>query len=204
VTPQVTHPLTRIVPISIFQGWGQLYHLLWYYKENRSDVAAGRLRIHLTAIVTRFLRDHAEHVAPDGWDIIAPVPSTGGREGVHPLRTALGQMPGYSDQVEDLLFPGEFEIRHLVASDGGFDVRESVDGRRILLVDDTFTSGARMQSAASALRLAGADVVAGLVVGRKYFDDDKCSAVYQYARNRQFSFDVCCVDEAPWDVDPYG
>jgi predicted amidophosphoribosyltransferase len=37
---------------------------------------------------------------------------------------------------------------------------------RILLVDDTFTSGATFQSAASALALGGADVIAGVVIGR--------------------------------------
>jgi hypothetical protein len=37
---------------------------------------------------------------------------------------------------------------------------------RILLIDDTFTSGARLQSAASALALAGATVVAAFTLGR--------------------------------------
>jgi orotate phosphoribosyltransferase len=50
--------------------------------------------------------------------------------------------------------------------DDGFAPTTSVSGDRILIVGDTFTSGARTQSAASALQLAGARVVAILPIGR--------------------------------------
>ena len=52
------------------------------------------------------------------------------------------------------------------ASDGGYAVMRDVDGVNILFVDDTFTSGARIQSATSALTLARATVVAAIPIGR--------------------------------------
>lgn len=47
-----------------------------------------------------------------------------------------------------------------------FAVTRSVNGERILLLDDTFTSGATLFSAVAALRDAGAQVVGPVVLGR--------------------------------------
>src|SRR5438309_1802020 len=40
------------------------------------------------------------------------------------------------------------------------------DGEAVLLVDDTWTTGANLQSAAAALKVAGAGPVAAIVIGR--------------------------------------
>jgi predicted amidophosphoribosyltransferase len=60
---------------------------------------------------------------------------------------------------------------HLRAARRGFEVPSSVDKeslrrRRVLVFDDSITTGARAQSAAAALRMAGADVVGVVAVGR--------------------------------------
>jgi hypothetical protein len=47
-----------------------------------------------------------------------------------------------------------------------FEARSRLDGQAVLLVDDTWTTGASAQSAAAALRRAGAGPVAAVVVGR--------------------------------------
>lgn len=66
----------------------------------------------------------------------------------------------------------------------------------MLLVDDTWTTGSHLQSAASALTLAGADVVAAVVVGRvirtdwSFTDDEWWSEM----RRIPFSFDICCIE----------
>ncbi len=67
---------------------------------------------------------------------------------------------------------------------------------RVLVIDDTFTSGSRSQSAASALQLAGASVVAVVPIGR-YINPDFNERTGEYW-NRQrgvgFDFDACCLE----------
>lgn len=71
-----------------------------------------------------------------------------------------------------------------------------VVGTAFLLVDDTLTSSARLQSAASALQLAGADVVAAVTVGR-YLNPERSQTDLQLlarARAAPFRFDECCLE----------
>jgi orotate phosphoribosyltransferase len=49
---------------------------------------------------------------------------------------------------------------------GKFDAVRSLDGEPVLLIDDTWTTGASAQSAAAALLRAGAGPVAAVVIGR--------------------------------------
>lgn len=68
-------------------------------------------------------------------------------------------------------------------------------GARVLVIDDTLTTGARLQSAASALLLNGASAVAAIVVGRVINPEwnDSCRRIWDEARAAQFSFDHCCL-----------
>ncbi|MDQ6803423.1 MAG: hypothetical protein M3065_00330 [Actinomycetota bacterium] len=47
-----------------------------------------------------------------------------------------------------------------------FVVRRRLAGEPVLLIDDTWTSGAGAQSGAAALRMAGSGPVAAVVIGR--------------------------------------
>ena len=99
-------------------------------------------------------------------------------------------------EYEDLLVRDHrTEIDHNEASDTGYDSRRRLAGERVLLIDDTFTSGARAQSAASTLALAGAKVAAIVVVGR-LFDPEFSETTKTFWEDRlahPFSFDTCCV-----------
>lgn len=195
---QVTWPLRRVVPISIFAPRDQLDTLLRNYKNSSSLEVQKRGRLRVAALFTRFLDNHDDCVAPDGWDAITPVPSTQQRAGVHPLRRALGISPRYGEQVEDLLAAGAARITHNRADDDGFRVTGDVQGRRVLLADDMFTSGARIQSAASALTLRGATVVGGIVIGRRYYTDGRHAVVLAEARRGAYRFNSCALDDDPW------
>ncbi len=92
---------------------------------------------------------------------LAVVPSARGRPGPHPLRALIG--PHLSCRWTDLVaIPDYHHVREL---DPDRFLAAPVPGGRILLLDDTWTTGASAQSAAMALRRAGARSVATVVLG---------------------------------------
>jgi predicted amidophosphoribosyltransferase len=119
----------------------------------------------LLALLLAFLRDHgpcvwrqADMPAPG---LLAVVPSGWGRQGTHPLLRLVAprlRMP---------LVP--LTLRH---GEQGRDLNASrfvagpTEGADVLLLDDTWVSGASIQSAAVALKRAGAGRVAAVVLGR--------------------------------------
>ncbi|HVT41714.1 MAG TPA: hypothetical protein VHD39_01935, partial [Acidimicrobiales bacterium] len=70
----------------------------------------------------------------------------------------------------ELLVPGAAPAGHMHPDRGAFALAPSasagVGDRRVLLLDDTYVSGARAQSAAAALRRAGARAAVIVVAGR--------------------------------------
>ena len=62
-----------------------------------------------------------------------------------------------------------------------------------LLIDDTWTTGANVQSAAAALKTAGADRVGALVIGRHVHDDYQDHAERLKALRRPFDWDICAL-----------
>jgi adenine/guanine phosphoribosyltransferase-like PRPP-binding protein len=74
-----------------------------------------------------------------------------------------------------------------------------VAGLRVLLIDDTFTSGANVHSAAPALTTAGAGVVAAVPVGRVIDTRDadrypEKLAFWRRQRGSPFTFEACCLE----------
>ena len=102
------------------------------------------------------------------------------------------------DQFETLLRLGTVPVGHLTANDDGFESVRDVRGERVLLVDDTFTTGATAQSAASALGNAGATVVGIVAVGRviKPGFSETVKEYWERQRDprRPFTFDRCCLE----------
>jgi predicted amidophosphoribosyltransferase len=105
-----------------------------------------------------------------GWDVVVTVPSSH-RPGGAPADALVARVPSLARCHVALLERGPGPTGHLQAARCGFAVRPAVDRtwlghRRALVFDDTVTTGARAQSAAAALRLAGATVVGVVAVGR--------------------------------------
>jgi predicted amidophosphoribosyltransferase len=198
-TRQVASPLELVVPISHYRVGEQLHTVLAGYKRSPDEAVRNRHLMQVAATLHRFLRDHGgciEGAAGSGWDTITIVPSTE-REGQHPLERAvlLGRSAGR--QCRSLLVPHRPElIQHYQASDEGFRVSGDIEGLRVLLVDDTFTSGATLQSAASTLTRAGATVVAGVVIGRVINPDfdNESAELWERQRAEGFDFDACCLE----------
>jgi glutamine phosphoribosylpyrophosphate amidotransferase len=112
--------------------------------------------------------------APDWWpggvDAVAAVPSSSRPPVAGRLPCPVGDVMAESHALRQLpsvsLGRGPGRARHLRASANAFAPQGPVGGRRLLVFDDTWVTGARARSAAAALTAAGADVVGVLVLGR--------------------------------------
>jgi predicted amidophosphoribosyltransferase len=89
---------------------------------------------------------------------------------------------------------------HTLAADRYRATRVLRGDPAVLLIDDTWTTGGNAQSAALALRAAGAAKVAVVVIGR-HFDRGfrNCESYYQQAKAVKFTWDSCCLELSAGD-----
>lgn len=156
-----------VVPVAYAIKGDQHARRLWQYKAagltpGIAEAAASLLRAHLLV----FLRDHRACVfraaGMAGPTHVAVVPTARHRPGPHPLRTLLA--PYLRGPWAELAAgPWQEPTREL---DPDRFAAAPMPGARVLLIDDTWTTGASAQSAAMALRRAGALSVATVVLGR--------------------------------------
>jgi hypothetical protein len=154
-----------VLPVVFAPKGSPIARCLWQYKSPRPSAEATAARTVLLALLLVFLRDHGacgwRSAGFGGPSHMAVVPTARARPGVHPLRRLIAPYLGWPwaevaarpDQRERDLDPGRFDAA-------------PVPDARVLLVDDTWTTGASAQSAAMALRRAGARSVATVVIGR--------------------------------------
>jgi predicted amidophosphoribosyltransferase len=118
------------------------------------------------ALIARFFYEHGSRLQDRGSiDVITVVPSSS-RTGPHPLETLLRELP-LTIPVESLLRRGPGELSFNKPSVDGFEPIKPAAPRRVLLVDDVCTTGARINSAAYALEEAGHKLVGQFVVARR-------------------------------------
>jgi len=163
--------LDALAPISYSVAHEQLHHALASYKRLDGDVAR-RLQVILAAILWRFLNDHerclAQAANAPGFDIVTTVPSADRhRDDDHPLRTIAADLVGPTrERYRKLLRPTGADTPKRTFSPTRFEATTKLEGQAILLIDDTWTTGATAQSAAAALKQAGAGPTAAVVIGR--------------------------------------
>jgi hypothetical protein len=163
--------LDVIVPISYSVAHEQLHHALASYKRLPGD-AGRRLSVQLAAVLWRFLADHegcaARSVGIDTFPVVTTVPSgEETRDGAHPLRWIVGEAVGPTRaRHRRLLRRSALGVEPRAFSPAKFAATEALSGEAVLLIDDTWTTGANAQSAAAALKAAGAGSVAAVVIGR--------------------------------------
>jgi len=164
--------LGAVLPISYSVAGEQLHHALARYKRLDGDVAR-RLGAILAAILWRFLSEHEACVAgaanAKGFDLVTTVPSGDqARDERHPLRWIVGDLVGPTrGRHRRLLRRAQTEVPSRAFDATKFEATgQDLRGQAILLIDDTWTTGASAQSAAAALKAAGAGPIAALVIGR--------------------------------------
>jgi hypothetical protein len=172
-----------VAPVAYAVKGGRLASDLWRYK----SVAAGATEAgtRLAAMLAVYLRGHGDQVwraagMAVGPELAAIVPSGQGRPGPHPL---LGIVASCVDVpiVPLSVAPGAAARARGLADGvavGWLTVGGAVAGADVLLVDDTWVSGASAQSAAAALKAAGARRVALVVIGRHVDPADPRSAEF--------------------------
>ena len=155
-----------VAPVACAPKGSRLATDLWLYKSDRPGAReAGET---LLALLLVFLHEEGPRV----WQragIPAPacacvVPSGRGRTGAHPLQTLVRGCLALP-WVPLLARPGA-DTWGRALDPGRFCAPGSVTGQAVLLLDDTWTSGGTAQSAAVALKRAGAQSVAVVVAGR--------------------------------------
>jgi len=153
-----------VVPVSYAVKGTPLAASLWRYKSWRSPDPAARAC--LLALLLAFLHDHGRcvwrHAGMPAPGRLAVVPTGCGRPGPHPLLALAA--PYLRLPVTGLVIrPGE---QGRDPNSDRFISERTGPGASVLLLDDSWVSGASAQSAAAALKRAGARHVAVVILGR--------------------------------------
>src|SRR5207302_1817135 len=89
------------------------------------------------------------------------------RDEQHPLREIVGELVRPTrERYERLLRRTELPACAHAFDRRKFETTRPLVGEAVLLIDDTWTTGANAQSAAAALKAAGAGATAAIVIGR--------------------------------------
>jgi hypothetical protein len=187
-----------VVPVSYAIRGTPLADDLWRYKSGPAPAASARARV--LALLLAFLHDHGacvwRHAAMPPPGRFAVVPTGSGRPGLHPLlglvspylrqpACALAIRPGHQGRDLDL---DRFRAVRVPAA------------ASVLLLDDTWVSGASAQSAAAGLKLAGARYVAIVVLGRHVNPADPAAAPLLRALAPARYDPFACAAHRPEDV----
>ena len=158
-----------VAPVAYAVKGGRLAGDLWRYKSGWPGATAAASR--LSAMLAGYLREHGDQVwraagMAGGPGLAAVVPSGQGRPGPHPLAGIVASCAGVP--IVPLSAGAAARGRGLGdgVAVGWLTVGGTVAGADVLLVDDTWVSGGTAQSAAMALKAAGARRVALVVIGR--------------------------------------
>jgi predicted amidophosphoribosyltransferase len=164
--------LDAVCPISYSVAHEQLHHALWGYKRLDGDVAR-RLTVELAAVVWRHLTGHERCLAQasgttEAFNLVTTVPSTDrGRDEGHPLRHIVANVVEPTmTRHERLLSRTTKPVDPRAFDAEKYEATRNLGGASILLIDDTWTTGANAQSATAALKSAGAGAVGAIVIGR--------------------------------------
>ena len=162
-----------VAPISLCVRGSALHAALRGYKDGTQQHVRDLNAQRLARLVDNFLDRHERCLAAAakvrGFDAVTVVPSSSPvRDELRPnLRRLAAELAATtSERYGRLLTP-----TGAVPASAGFEPRRylaspDAAGQRIMLLEDTWVTGSRAQSAAAALRSAGAAVVVVLAIGR--------------------------------------
>jgi hypothetical protein len=160
-----------VAPISYSVAHEQLHHALAAYKRVGGEVGR-QLSLQLAAVLWRHLGGHERCVARaagiSSFDLVTTVPSGDrARDESHPLRRIVGEVVAPTrDRHRRLLRRSVVTVGAHTFHPQRFAAPGALNGQSVLLIDDTWTTGATARSAAAALRAVDSGPVAVVVIGR--------------------------------------
>jgi hypothetical protein len=197
------HFADAVLPISYSVHFGQLHTALGGYKRDIRPDVARRFTLELAAVLWRFLGNHeaclAARVGADAFGLVTAVPSSSAeRDESHPLHDILGALvqptaPRYARA----LARSDVDVPPRVVDARRFIVTREVQDADVLLVDDTWTTGANVESAAGALKSSGARSVGVVIIGRHLHEEWGQNAERLRALPRGFDWDSCAFEADP-------
>jgi predicted amidophosphoribosyltransferase len=169
-------------PVSYSIGGEQLHHALTTYKRLTGEPGRYFL-VGLAAVLWRHLDEHegclARAAGVNRFDVVTTVPSSDpDRWEAQALQQLVGTLVRpVRERYERLLVRTSAAVAPHRFNLNKYEAIRAVGGRSVLLIDDTWTTGANAQSAAAVLKAAGAGPIAALVIGRYvnrgYGDNDR-------------------------------
>lgn len=163
--------LDVVVPITYSEHLGQMHTALRNYKD-ATGAAQRYAAVRVAAVLWRFLAVHERCIAREAglehFDLVTTVPSSAPERDERPtgLRTIANWCRPIEPRLAQLLTPTGEVPTGRVYDERRFRPTGRLDGKTVLLIDDTWATGGHAQSAAAALRDAGATRVALAVIGR--------------------------------------
>lgn len=186
-----------VVPIAYAVKGEQHYQHLVAYKYRRPVLSA---QARLRDLLLLFLRQHwrcFERHSRTPFTHFTIVPSTTGRAGSHPLRSLLGShlpIPEVAITTDRAYPAGD---RSFYPDRFRAWPPDGAASPHVLLVEDAWTTGCRVQSLAHALKAVGATAVTAVVLGRVIdpaWSPSK-SLLSQARRGLPFTVDRCCLSD---------
>ncbi len=192
-----------VVPISYSVRGTAFAEDLWRYKWWRAPAASAQASV--LALLLAFLADHGacvwRHAGMPPAGRLAVVPTGSGRPDPHPLLRLVS--PYLRLPACPLAFRPGRQGRDLDLD--RFRAGPIPPGASVLLLDDTWVSGASAQSAAAALKQAGARRVAVVVLGRHVNPDDPAAGrLLAGLAPARYDPSACAVHRGPARPAPHG
>ncbi|MCW2653596.1 MAG: hypothetical protein QOE41_4136 [Mycobacterium sp.] len=189
-----------VAPLTYAIGGTQSATLLWHYKDDPVRKVRERHGLILNWLLYLAIWEHERCLgvmAGVPVSLRVAIPSLSGRTGTHPFVTLARWMNAISPSIALVPRPGALCDRVVTADKFVLEPGLRLDGQHVLVLDDTWTTGSNAQSAALALRRAGAERVSVLVVGRWLSPGYGATAAFISERlQRDFDPDICPVTGA--------